>query len=176
MQMRRVFLVTAGSALVYGCAAPPAPTPTPLPTPPPPPQNIIDDINAILSGLVTMLPGLEFLPPALLAKVEALVAQAQQLVASLASAITSGNAAGVIQSFVGIVVQIISVLTRSGNLPGWLSTAIGAIQFLLPIILSFLGAGPTSARRGATPEGEARARMILLTLRVPARSLPRARG
>jgi hypothetical protein len=176
MQTRRAFFVTAGSALVYGCAAPPAPTPTPPPPPPSPPQNIVDDINAILSGLVTMLPGLEFLPPALLAKVEALVAQAQQLVSSLASAITSGNASGVIRSFVDIVGQIISALTGSGNLPGWLSTAIGAIQFLLPIILSFLGTGPTSARRGVTPEGEARARTVLYTLRVPARSLPRARG
>jgi hypothetical protein len=178
MLTRRLLLVTAGSVLAYGCAAPAPPSP-PSPPTPPPPQNIIDDINAILSGLVTILPGLEFLPPDLLAKIEGLVGQAQQLVASLASAITSGNAGAVIQSFLDVVNQIVLALTGFGTMPAWLSTAIGAIQFLLPIIIAFLGVDTATERRGATPEGEARARMILYTLRVPSarsRALPRARG
>jgi hypothetical protein len=129
MLTRRLLLVTAGSVLAYGCAAPAPPSP-PSPPTPPPPQNIIDDINAILSGLVTILPGLEFLPPDLLAKIEGLVGQAQQLVASLASAITSGNAGAVIQSFLDVVNQIVLALTGFGTMPAWLSTAIGASQFL----------------------------------------------
>jgi hypothetical protein len=166
MLTRRLILVTAGSLLAYGCASP---TPTPIPPPvpvPPPPQNIIDDINAILSGLVTMLPGLEFLPADLLTKIEGWVAQAQQLVSLLSHAISSGDAGPIIQSFVDIIGQIISALTGYGNLPGWLSTAIGAIQFLLPIILSFLGVG-SRARAAATPGGEAQARAILMSLHPP---------
>src|SRR5436305_5688360 len=95
---RRLFVVTAGSMLAYGCSTP---TPTPTPTPPTPlPQNILDDITAVLTGLLTTLPGLTFLPADLLTKVEGWVAQAQQLVAEITSANGTGSVSQLVMSFV----------------------------------------------------------------------------
>jgi hypothetical protein len=170
---RRLLLVTAGSLLAYGCAAPappPAP-PTPPPGPPGPiPQGVLDAVSAILAGFQQMLPGLGFLAPELVAKITGWVTALQQIEAAVASGNIAGTWQQVVVNFAGTAQQILDALSSAGvALPSWLGLVVTAAQIALSFILDSIGTASSGRRaaRAVSPAELARAIHTLRTVRPP---------
>ena len=155
---RKLFTTTALGVILFatGCAG------TATSSPAPSISDLVANATAIVTGLSNFIPSVNgLLPPNTMAQVQGWLAQAKGLVTAI-SGMTAPNTA-TITSFASIVGNIVTTLGGNSTTATIAQGVVGAVQTLLPIILSLAGvalAGP--AATGMTPE---QARAYLLAIR-----------
>lgn len=130
-------------------------------------QDATTIANALstIGGAVASIQGL---PSAVASDISTAIASAKSLAESLASSVASG-ASSTAMGITNLITQFGSTVTSAvssiGNLtvPSWVTTALGAIQTVLPTILSVAGIAlaPAAAASGLTVD---QARAILKAL------------
>lgn len=173
MLTRRAALISLlSTTALAGCGGvtpSPAPAPGPLPGPSPlVPSWLMDDVNLVftdVSGIVGQLGNI--LGVQTVTTIQGYLTVAQDLVRRIASSTSSGDLSGNLSAFVNAIRAALGALSAGGvALPGWVGVVVNAVQLLLPVILSVVGAAAmTAAARRPDSAAVARARATLVRFR-----------
>ena len=167
---RYLALSLLATTALAGCGTSPSPTPpSPSPGPAPvAPSWVVSDVNLVFTDLQQLLGQVGGLIGAdLAAKIQAYLTVAQDLAGRVASAASTADLATTLRAFASAASAALQALSGAGVvLPGYVGVVIQAVQVLLPVILSVVGAA--APRRVSSTAAEA-ARSTLLRYRATGR-------